>query len=68
MVFLFEDDIWKGVWVWGCFWGYSIWYGLIVFLVGVEGDIVRGLIVSWEESWCRRKVRVRDAVVYGVRR
>ena len=53
MVFLFEDDIWKGVWVWGCFWGYSIWYGLIVFLVGVEGDIVRGLIVSWEESWCR---------------
>ena len=53
MAFLFEDDIWKGFWVWGCFWGYLIWYGLIVFLVGVEGGIVRELIVGWEGSWCK---------------
>ena len=63
MVFLFEDDVQKGVWVRVCFWGYSIWCGVNVFLVGAEGDIVRELIVSWEGSWCKWMVEVRDAVV-----
>ena len=52
MVFLFEDDVQKGVWVWVCFWGYLI-CGLNVFLGGAEGGIVRELIVSWEGSWCK---------------
>ena len=61
MVFLFEDDVQKGVWVWVCFWGCSI-CGVVVFLVGPEG-LVRKLNVSWEESWCKWVVGVRDATV-----
>ena len=48
MVFMFEDDIQKGVWVRVCFWGCSI-CGVTVFLVGAEGGLVRELNISWEE-------------------
>ena len=47
MVFMFEDDVRKGVWVRVCFWGCLI-CGVNVFLVGAEGGLVRELIVSWE--------------------
>ena len=62
MVFLFEDDIRKGVWVRVCFWGCSI-CGVTVFLVGAEGGLVGEFNVSWEESWCKWVVGVRDATV-----
>ena len=50
MVFLFEDDIRKGVWVRVCFWGCMI-CDVTVFLVGTEGGLVGEFNVSWEESW-----------------
>ena len=49
MVFMFEDDIRKGVWVRVCFWGCLI-CGVTVFLVGAEGGLGRELNVSWEGS------------------